>query len=209
MREYLWFHEHVLEHEPSMYGVRLSFALAAWVELGQAYPEALATLKDVRDRKTNQLVAGGGSRELFHDVESINEYLEDERATYDLFLKLRAIDPALARECAGLAIPALVKTKDFALARIFIEDPAAKVRKWSAGLNEDIDDLAKEPPRDAPVQEAYVHIYAERVGLLLAVLNGVGEHAEAESVREMALSSIESAAIRDAVASALANANEA
>ena len=209
LREYLWFHEHALEHEPAMYGVRLSFALGAWLELGQAYPKALAALKEIRDRKTMQLASGSGNRELFHDVESINECLEEDRATYELFLKLQAINPALARECAGLAMPAVVKATDFRLARNFIGDPAAKIRKWSAVLNEDIADLAKEPPRDAPVQDAYVHIYAERVSLLLAVLNGVGERAEAESLKQMALASIESAPVRDAVVAALANAAEA
>jgi hypothetical protein len=209
LREYLWFHEHALEHEPAMYGVRLSFALHAWVELGQVYPKALAALKELRDRKTMQLAAGGGNRELFHDVESINECLEEDLATYELFLKVQAINPSLARECAGLAMPALVKAKDFKLARTFVEDPGAKIQKWSAVLNEDVADLAKEPPRDAPAQEAYVHIYAERVGLLLAVLNGVGERVQAESFRGMALASVESAPVRDAVAAALSNATEA
>jgi hypothetical protein len=207
--EYLWFHEHALEHEPAMYGVRLSFALAAWIELGQIYPKALAALKEIRDRKTMQLASGGGDRELFHDVDSINEYLEDEKGTYELFLKLQSTSPALAQECAGLAIPALVKAKDFRLARTFIDDPAAKIQKWSTVLNEDIADLAKEPPRDAPVQEAYVHIYAERVGLLLAVLNGVGEREQAESFKEIALASVESTPVREAVATVLSNVTEA
>jgi hypothetical protein len=209
LREYLWFHEHVLEHEPSMYGVRLSFALAAWIQLGQSYPKALVALKEMRDRKTLQLASGGGDRELFHDVESINEYLEEEKATYELFLKLQTSNPTLARECAGLAMPALVKAKDFRLARTFIDDPAVKIQKWSTVLNEDIADLANEPPRDAPVQDAYVHIYAERVGLLLAVLNGIGEREQAESFKKMALASVVSAPVREAVATALLNGTEA
>jgi hypothetical protein len=192
-----------------MYGVRLSFALAAWLKLAQTYPKALTALKDVRDRKAAQLASGGGNRELFHDVEAINECLEEDQATYDLFLKIQTNNPSLATQCASLAMRALVTAKDYSLAHRFIEDPVEKIRKWSSVLNEDIADLAKEPPRDAPVQEAYVHIYAQRVGLLLAVLNGVGERAQAESFRQMALASVESPPVREAVAAALSNAIEA
>jgi len=34
----IWFHNHALEHELGMYGVRLSFALSEWKELGDVYP---------------------------------------------------------------------------------------------------------------------------------------------------------------------------
>jgi hypothetical protein len=34
LRDHLWFHEHALEQVPALAGVRLSFALAAWVKLG-------------------------------------------------------------------------------------------------------------------------------------------------------------------------------
>jgi hypothetical protein len=209
LREYRWFHDHALEAQPSLYGVRLSFALSAWLDLAKAYPKALDALKDIRDRKTRRLVDGEGDRELFHDVESINEHLGDFRATYELFLQLRANNPTLAEECAGLAMPAIVNAKDYGLARELVGDPAGKIRKWSSVLNQDIADLAKEPPREAPVQDAYVHIYAERVGLLLTVLNGVGEHAHANSIRQVALASVESAAVREAVADALSDGAEA
>ena len=39
---------------PSYYGVRLSFALSDWVELGTLYPKALDTLKGIRAEKTSR-----------------------------------------------------------------------------------------------------------------------------------------------------------
>lgn len=209
LREYIWFHDHALEVDRALYGVRLSFALSDWCELGKVYPKALDALKEIRDRKTQRLISGEGDRALFHDVESINERLGDFRATYDLFRALNAINPTLARECAGLAMPAIVQIRDYSLAREFMGDPAAKLQKWSNVLNKDIADLANEPPREAPVQDAYVHIYAERVGLLLAVLSGIGDHGRAASVRQTALASVESAPVREAVAALLPNAAEA
>lgn len=203
LREYLWFHEHALEIEPSLYGVRLSFALAAWLDLGHAYPPALDALKRVRDEKTRRLLASEGGRELFHDVEAINEHLDDDEATYELFQKLQTVDPELASTCASLAMRAIVQARDYDLASRYIADPEEELRNWSVVLNEDIADLAKEPPQEAPVQDAYVHIYAERVRLLLAILNGVGERARAEAVHKAALESVDSVVVREAVAQAV------
>ena len=188
--------------------MRLSYALADWVELGKVYPPALAALRAIRDAKSIRLQNGDGDRALFHDVESINEWLVEHEATHQLFVKLLQANPLLAQECAALAMPSLVYAKDFTLARTFIKDPERTVLKWSRVLNEDVADLVKEPPRKAPVQEAYVHIYAERVGLLLAVLNGIGERALAESILESAVASIESASVREAVDAALSNDSE-
>lgn len=204
LREHIWFHDHALEEQPSLYGVRLSYALADWVDLGKVYPPALAALRAIRDAKTVRLQNGDGDRASFHDVESINECLMEHEATHQLFVQLQKVNPALAQQCAELAMPSLVLAKDFALARTFIKDPEEAVRKWSRVLNEDVADLPKEPaPRKAPLQEAYVHIYAERVRILLAVLNGVGDEVLAKSIRETALGSIESLAVRDAVDMAL------
>src|SRR5213078_5135076 len=68
LRGYIWFHEHALEHDRAFYGVRLSFALAYWMELALAYPPALAALQAVRDQKIELLRTGRGDREAFHDV---------------------------------------------------------------------------------------------------------------------------------------------
>lgn len=78
LREYVWFHDHALDHEQSLYGVRLSFALSYWMDLAKEYPEARKKLEDIRDRKTATLAAGGGDRALFHDVRSINWALGQE-----------------------------------------------------------------------------------------------------------------------------------
>jgi hypothetical protein len=147
LREHLWFHEHALEEMPSLYGVRLSFALADWVELGKSYPPAFIALKEIRDAKSLRLQKGDISRALFHDVESINQYLQDHESTYRLFVQLLDVNPAVTNEFADLAMPAIVHAKDFSLARRFIGNPEAAVRKWSRILNDDIADLSKEPAR--------------------------------------------------------------
>src|SRR5687768_379355 len=65
---HLWFHDHALEHDEAMYGVRLSFALSSWQDLGKKYPPASKALEETRDKKAAVLKEGKGSKEIFHDV---------------------------------------------------------------------------------------------------------------------------------------------
>jgi hypothetical protein len=205
LREHIWFHNHALDEQPALYGVRLSYALTDWIDLGKAYPPAMDALKEIRDAKSAQLRRAEGNRATFHDVEAINASLNDHESTYQLFVEILKVNPTIAKECADLAMPSIVHARDFALARTFVKDPEATIRKWTRLLNEDIADLAKEPPRKAPVQEGYVHFYAQRIRLLLAILVGVGEQALAESIRETALACIESVPVRDAVNDAISH----
>ncbi|MDZ4404111.1 hypothetical protein [Prosthecobacter sp.] len=92
-----WFHEHALAYQPSYYGVRLSFALSSWRELGTKYPPALEALKRIRDRDTARVHAGDASDEVFHDVVSINHALGDDDATMSLFKRIERQQPDVAK----------------------------------------------------------------------------------------------------------------
>jgi hypothetical protein len=206
LRDYIWFHEHALEHEPSLYGVRLSFALWYWIELANEYPEARTALKRIRDEKTARLLSGDTNRDLFHDVESINERLENEEATYELFAALDKTNPDFAGTCADLAIPAIVKAEDFEMARRYTPSPADTLRRYSEVLNRDIEGLERQPPSKAPRLEAYVQIYVRRVHLLLKILRGNSGNPEADALLVRALELIKSPSVRDAVREGLQSA---
>jgi len=75
LTKYLWFHENALQHDPSLYGVRRSYALREWAQLGDVFPPARAMLESVRDKKATALREGLLDRELFRDVASIDETL--------------------------------------------------------------------------------------------------------------------------------------
>jgi hypothetical protein len=205
LRDYIWFHEHALEHEPSLYGVRLSFALWYWIELANEYPEARTALKRIRDEKTARLLSGDTNRDLFHDVESINERLENEEATYELFAALDKTNPDFAGTCADLAIPAIVKAEDFEMARRYTPS-ADTLRRYSEVLNRDIEGLERQPPSKAPRLEAYVQIYVRRVHLLLKILRGNSGNPEADALLVRALELIKSPSVRDAVREGLQSA---
>jgi len=80
---FIWFHENALEHDPAMYGVRLSFALRYWKDLGEVYPPALEALVKIRDEKEKQLQLGKGDKseksiELFELISKTSVTLADE-----------------------------------------------------------------------------------------------------------------------------------
>ena len=93
LERHVWFHNHALEIQPSMTGVRLSFALMYWTELGRKYPPALEKLKEIRDEKEQILLDGDGSFALFHDVSGINRALKEDERTIELFKKVESTNP--------------------------------------------------------------------------------------------------------------------
>ena len=116
----IWFHNHALEHQRSMYGVRLSFALSRWYEFGKKYPPALLALKNIRDKKTDILMSGTGTHQLFHDVYSINETLSEDSKTIDLFIKLDKNQPSLAKNVWHIIKDKVILIKDYALIKKYI-----------------------------------------------------------------------------------------
>jgi predicted Ser/Thr protein kinase len=109
LQRHLWLHAHGLEHSPHSSAVRLSFWLADWVELARRYPKAKQALLDIRDQKSRELAAGRGHWDQFHDVESINSYLQDDAATLALFKQVQQSDPQLAERCKSLVEEVLAR----------------------------------------------------------------------------------------------------
>ena len=200
LREYRWFHEHALDYDPAYCGVRLSFALAAWVELAEAYPPARDALIQIRDSKTRRLLRGDGDPESFEDVDAINDHLNDQRATYELYRQLREVQPAVADACADLACEIAASFDDFALARACIDDPPARLRAWTGELNETMSLIRAEVPEPpAELVDVTSAMFAERVTLLLRVLTNVGESAEAAALRAGIVGAVEDPSVRTLV----------
>jgi hypothetical protein len=200
LREYRWFHEHALDHDPAYCGVRLSFALGAWVELAEAYPLARDALIQIRDSKTRRLLRGEGDRGTFDDVVAINSHLGAQRATYELFRQLRGVQPGVADACADLAWETAAAFDDFPLARTCIDDPPARLRAWADELNETISFIrAHFPAPPAELKDTTSAMFAERVALLLRVLTNMGAPGEAAALRARVLGVVEDPSVRNLV----------
>lgn len=205
LRDHLWFHENALSVEPGLAGVRLSFALRDWIYLAEQFPLARRVLQGLRERDTARLLNGtdlpdAGQRDLFRDVVAINGALGEERATHDLFVRLDIQEPALAAQCADLALPAIVAAEDFTLARRHLGDPAARVGALAANLNAYTEELVKTGgASSAPALLSFVLNYTKEVRLVVEVLRRQEEDELAGQVAQAALDALQSDALRDAV----------
>ncbi len=122
LKDHIWFHNNALKHKPSLYGVRLSYALCEWVKLGEKYPPALDKLIEIRDKKTDKIKHYKKSYQLFHDVESINNYLNESYKTVELFKYLDENNNSLATEYYNLAKEALIEHHEYKICNRYITD---------------------------------------------------------------------------------------
>lgn len=198
LERHVWFHDHALEVSRSYYGVRLSFALMEWMELGKKYPKALATLKGIRDEKTARLLAGEANREVFHDVRSINGYLGEPESTVRLFKGIEAARPEFAKSVYILADKALVDAGEYALAMKYLGDPMASFEKARSNHEQRLPYSKNASTRDAAAK-AMEEIFRDKVIRLLTILNKTGHSDQAKEIQAKALLVMDHAEIRKAL----------
>jgi len=124
LAKHVWFQENALKIQPAQYGVRLSFALSDWVELGKSYPPALEKLKSIRDEDDRQIREKKASRDLFADFEAINKHVQDPTRTKDTFIWLDKNDATFAGEVFSLAEADLVRAKEYRVCEKYLHPDA-------------------------------------------------------------------------------------
>jgi hypothetical protein len=87
-----------------------------------------------------------------------------------------------------------------------VTEPFNRMEEHCAQLNQDVDDLETEPPTEAPVLDAYIHIFADRIKLLVGMLRGNGAFEEAAKLEKAAVDCVKSPSVRKAVLAALSSA---
>ncbi len=187
LERHLWFHHHALEYRPSLYGVRLSFALGYWLELAKAYPPALTKLKEVRDDAEKKVIEGKGDvRRLFHDMSSINEELGDDDRTVAAFIQLDKTAPKSARDSYNIAQPALVKAKKYDLCGKYLEPEKSyelMVRIYRLSLKHAEERKEPAPPKRMMLESAE-EAFLEDSATLIALLVLNNRKSEAEKIAE-------------------------
>jgi hypothetical protein len=140
LQHLVWYYSHS-ETDPSQQGVRVSFALHYWDDLGSYYPKAMQALVEIRDEYTQRLLKGHGSAGLFQDVVAINQHLESEEDTYTLFKSIEHQDPKLAGRCYFYVENQLVRKGEFETCRKYIGDPSKDFQKICQRYDQGLSDL--------------------------------------------------------------------
>jgi hypothetical protein len=196
LEKHVWFHKHALEIRRSYYGVRLSYALRDWVDLGRKYAKAIEVLKAIRDQKASELLQGHLDRELFHDVESINDCLNERAATVDLFKAIEVRQPEFAASIYDLADEALIGAEEYALAGKYLGDASARLESAKADLEWGME-CAKTKERAEQMQQAFERIFEDEAVRIITVLARTGRQQLAKETRSYALAIMDSPVIRN------------
>jgi hypothetical protein len=198
LEKHIWFHNHALEVRPSYYGVRLSFALSDWAELGKKYPPALTALRNIRDEKTSRLMTGHVDRNLFHDVESINDYMGESAATAQLFKNIEAAQPDFAASIYDLVDETLIAAGDFALAKKYLGDPFIR---FDTAKNHFDDGMryAKSGQAGEASRRAFERIFSGEIVRIIKILDNSGDQEQARAIQSKGLAVLDSPMIRDAL----------
>jgi len=125
LQKHVWFHEES-KSSSGMAGVRLSYAISDWVELGNKYPPALIELRRIRDDNKGKMFSGKGTFNDFHDFSSINRELGEEIETIELFSVLSKTYPIQAKLLYHVVEDLLIEKKEFELVDKYMEDPIFK-----------------------------------------------------------------------------------
>lgn len=184
----------------------LFLVMLEWAFLATEYPPARTALEEARDEQIGHLLAGDmtvgpdgdthpaflhGSR--FALVAEMNRILGDARSTYEVFVRLDAMRPDLARRHAFLALPAVVAACDFALADRYRGDPLAHL----AALNATAAAFPLFPPPDqAPRLAAELTLLVNDVRIASAVLRGRCRATDALALRARLLAGLPSGPVR-------------
>jgi tetratricopeptide (TPR) repeat protein len=196
---FVWFHEHALEHEPAMAGVRLSFALAYWSELGKKYPPAHVKMVEIRDRTVEQLKRGEGDFSTFMDASALNRTLLEQDKTLALFKELDQNHPELARSCLDVAMDDLMKAKQYDLVKKYItsyDKVFARIKTKYGGLYEA---GAQDWENGGKLREVAKRQFEKDCLQLIDLAVQCGDAAEARKVQQQAIAVLDRPSLREAI----------
>jgi serine/threonine protein kinase/photosystem II stability/assembly factor-like uncharacterized protein len=226
LQRLIWYHNHSI-FVPGQAGVRNSFALSYWVELGRCYPKAREALVETRDQDTQVFAAGRGDFALFMEVSSINNYLEDDEATYALFQSIRQQDKALAQQCYPLVQGQLIQRGEYDECLSYLGDPQTafdhihqdweRMKNWedqqAASRTQRVAQLdamartnglfAKGPVPFLPELPKFAdNHFVDQTRQLIEILVGCGNKAEAEKICGQAIAVLNNPRLQSAVGDA-------
>ncbi len=221
LQHYLWYFEHS-RNDAGQKGVRLSFALSDWIELGRRYPKARQALIEIRDADARQFSDGGGYQDLFQEVSGINQYLNESAATMALFKTIEQHDPQLAKQCYPFVQDRLVQEGEYDKCLGYLGDPQAafdQIRTSRERMKNWEDQLASRREQEkqrfqamAKTNPAFAHIpvlpepppfadnnFVGQTRQLIEILVGAGHPADAARIQAEAVAVLDDARLKSAV----------
>ena len=129
--QFVWLWEHMLDYEPAMVGVRLSFMVRDMKNLAAGHAPAREAFTALRDRLTPALAAGSASRDQVVDWIHLNEVIGLEDTTISWYESVRDRPDAatMLRSAERELFSLLTRTRRWADAGRVLHDPVARARQ--------------------------------------------------------------------------------
>lgn len=184
LRKHIWFHQYALDYQPSLYGVRLSYALSDWRCLATKYPDALVALEYFAEKAEGEIKGGGDVYSIFHDFESINKVLGNEERTIALFEWLDRNDEGLAEKVSNLSRPALIDAEKYALVGKYLDsERELDMQLMKLGIVSNFDVPGA---KDGEMEDYAYKTFSKEIQTMVAILAKNGRLDEIERVSRKA-----------------------
>ena len=214
--KYVWYHENALKYQPSLVGVRVSFALMGWRSLANQYPPALQEMRRAQDRaevrvksntndsSTFENIAATKGLLAFQDAAALNRTFKEDNRTIALFKWLEEQDPDLAHLAYVIAQDALVEAGEYGLCESYLTG-----RNSFEGVIEDherqLDSMAKMygGAENLPHIDSHYLVFARKAAFIIAILVNRDRISDAKIIAERAMQELEDENLRNQIAKAL------
>jgi thioredoxin-like negative regulator of GroEL len=127
--ELVWLWENMLDHEPAMYGVRLSFMVRDMQRLAERHEPARTAFTKLRDRLSVSIDGGRPGREDLIDWIHLNQVIGDQEATLTWYDRIKG-RPSAAEQFSHVdrdLFELLIQSERWADAGAFHADPASVI----------------------------------------------------------------------------------
>lgn len=203
LQKHLWYHHNALNNPADgQGGVRLSFAIGYWHELGSAYPPAMDAFIGTRNKAEVQ-VRLADDFQAFRDAAAFNEQLDENPRTVELFLEMARKSEETAYRNYHVAERYLIAEKRYRECNPFLEPEKrmamvarmCEAERWLGATNSN-------QPRRTP---AVVSLHAiNNVLCLIALLVLNDRQTEADQVQATAVQLIDDEHFRESLTEAMA-----
>jgi hypothetical protein len=188
LERYEYFFDHALDDDPdAMYGVRLSFCIDEWYQLGQLHPPAMARLGEKADEA---LVALEDTRdpERFQDYVSICVLLKRGDEPVQRFLDFHTADPDLAKQIVRFVWDELVADRRWSVCADYVTDSQDQYDAALLRLDQTMRVCKNDPELGGAELEAQIEDwYIRDVANLILVLRHAGRGTEAAAIENCAV----------------------
>lgn len=199
LKRFIWFHDNSLEKEPSMKGVRLSFALSAWKDLAEVYPPAMKALTDLRNSATLQVTNGGEKKDLFAEVRAINRTLGENAKTVALFENVLKKNPQTAKTYWHYAKDDLFEAKRYDIIKKFIGNPMSEYSVLVENRDRDIAMSQKMKSNESMLKTHADNTFVEKSLQLIQFAIVSDDTKTAKEIQQAALKLVVDYRLRDAI----------